>query len=122
MANKIRRASDHIFSGRKFVQVPTEYGWNELLGSWKCRWGVWVGLGLLVLLACFRKIFADGWFWAGAWVPAIPAIMSFVLMNFTGASTYTSLSGVKREMRVAVPIQLVCIVVGGVFWFLNLFF
>lgn len=32
---------------------------------------------------------------------------SFVGANFTGSSTYTSLSGVKKEMRVAAPLQLV---------------
>ena len=34
------------------------------------------------------------------------AIASFLTMNFTGASTYTSLSGVNKEMRLFVPIQL----------------
>ncbi len=39
------------------------------------------------------------------------AISSFLAMNFTGSSTYTSLSGVEKEMRVAVPLQLgVCLV------------
>jgi acetyl-CoA decarbonylase/synthase complex subunit gamma len=33
-------------------------------------------------------------------------------MNFTGASTYTSLSGVKREMRFAVPLQAISAVFG----------
>jgi hypothetical protein len=27
-------------------------------------------------------------------------------MNFTGASTFTSLAGVKKEMRIAVPVQI----------------
>lgn len=27
------------------------------------------------------------------------SVVSFLVMNFTGASTYTSLSGVKNEMR-----------------------
>jgi acetyl-CoA decarbonylase/synthase complex subunit gamma len=27
-------------------------------------------------------------------------------MNFTGSSTYTSLSGVKKEMKLAVPFQI----------------
>jgi hypothetical protein len=40
------------------------------------------------------------------------AISSFLAMNFTGASTYTSLSGVRKEMRLFVPLQLVC-VLGG---------
>lgn len=40
-----------------------------------------------------------------AWLLLIPAISSFLGMEFTGASTYTSLSGVKKEMRFAVPLQ-----------------
>jgi hypothetical protein len=31
-------------------------------------------------------------------------------MNFTGSSTYTSPSGVRKEMRIAVPMQII----GGV--------
>ena len=59
--------------------------------------------------------FANG-LTAAAWYVAIPAVASFVGMGFTGASTYTSLSGVKREMRVALPVQIVCVVVGLGLW------
>ena len=41
---------------------------------------------------------------------------SFAGMNFTGCSTYTSLSGVKKEMRIAVPIQIVAVVIGFGAW------
>jgi hypothetical protein len=37
----------------------------------------------------------------------LPAIVSFLAMNFTGSSTFTSLSGVVREMRWAVPAQII---------------
>ncbi len=36
----------------------------------------------------------------------IVSFSSFLAMNFTGASTYTSLAGVKKEMKIAVPIQI----------------
>jgi acetyl-CoA decarbonylase/synthase complex subunit gamma len=42
-------------------------------------------------------------------------------MNFTGSSTYTSLSGVKKEMRVAVPLQMVGFIAGFVLWIANKF-
>jgi len=42
----------------------------------------------------------------GAWLLLIPAFSAFLAMNFTGASTYTSLSGVKREMRWALPMEI----------------
>jgi hypothetical protein len=34
------------------------------------------------------------------------SIASFMTMNFTGSSTYTSLSGVKKEMKIALPFQI----------------
>jgi hypothetical protein len=42
-----------------------------------------------------------------AWFMIIPVISSFMAMNFTGSSTYTSLSGVKKEMKIAVPMQII---------------
>ena len=57
--------------------------------------------------------------WSGFLV--IPAVCSFCLMNFTGASTFTSLSGVKREMRIAVPLQIAGMALGLVLWFWALF-
>ena len=38
-----------------------------------------------------------------AYLLILPAISAFLAMNFTGATTYTSLSGVEREMKLAVP-------------------
>ncbi|MBW8039291.1 MAG: hypothetical protein FVQ85_04760 [Planctomycetes bacterium] len=40
-----------------------------------------------------------------AWMFLIAVILSFLTMNFTDASTYAFLSGVKKEMRIAVPLQ-----------------
>ncbi len=47
-----------------------------------------------------------------AWLLLIPVIVSFLVLEFTGASTYTSLSGVKKEMRLAVPIQVAGVLCG----------
>ena len=41
-----------------------------------------------------------------AWFLISGAVSSYLTMNFTGASTYTSLSGVRKEMRIFVPIQI----------------
>jgi hypothetical protein len=51
-----------------------------------------------------------------AWLLLVPAVAGFLAMNFTGASTYTSLSGVKREMRWAVPLQIIAGAAGLVVW------
>jgi acetyl-CoA decarbonylase/synthase complex subunit gamma len=56
-----------------------------------------------------------------AWLFIIISVSSFMFMNFTGASTYTLLSGVKKEMRIAVPMQFVGIILGIVFWFFERF-
>jgi hypothetical protein len=58
---------------------------------------------------------------AVGWLLVIPAVTSFAGMGFTGCSTFTSLSGVKREMRIAVPAQLSFAVVGLGLWFVGLF-
>lgn len=41
-----------------------------------------------------------------SWVLIISSISSFLAMNFTGSSTFTSLSGVKKEMKIAIPLQI----------------
>jgi CO dehydrogenase/acetyl-CoA synthase delta subunit len=47
----------------------------------------------------------------------IAAMTTYLAMNFTGASTYTSMSGVRKEMRVAVPLQIVAGSLGLLAWF-----
>jgi acetyl-CoA decarbonylase/synthase complex subunit gamma len=61
------------------------------------------------------------WLHLSAWALLAPAIASFVVMNFTGSSTFTSLSGVLREMRYAVPLQITAAVVGVGLWVTGLF-
>jgi hypothetical protein len=56
-----------------------------------------------------------------AWTLFIVAVSSFLAMNFTGSSTFTSLSGVKKEMNMALPVQLVALVAGFVLWVGSLF-
>ena len=57
-----------------------------------------------------------------AWFFILPALSSFIAMGYTGASTYTSLSGVLKEMRIAVPLQLAGALVGITLWFAGRFF
>ena len=56
-----------------------------------------------------------------AWGLISGAVSSFLAMNFTGASTYTSLSGVRKEMRVFVPIQIVMAGIGLVLLLISKF-
>lgn len=47
------------------------------------------------------------------------SIASFMTMNFTGSSTYTSLSGVQKEMKWAIPIQIGFVVVGSILFIIS---
>jgi len=67
------------------------------------RWGDWITkAGRLEIIA---------------WLLLIPAIVAYLAMNFTGASTYTSLSGVKKEMRWALPLEIAAGMIGLGLWF-----
>ena len=53
-----------------------------------------------------------GWLLGLSGALVLTAISSYMTMNFTGCSTYTSPSGVTREMRWAVPLQAGAVLVG----------
>ena len=44
------------------------------------------------------------------------SVSSYAAMNFTGATPFTSPSGVEKEMRQGIPIQLAAVVIGVIFW------
>jgi acetyl-CoA decarbonylase/synthase complex subunit gamma len=54
------------------------------------------------------------------WVLVILSAAAYLGMNFTGASTYTSLSGVKKEMRWSLPLQIGGGVIGLVLWVVSM--
>ena len=56
-----------------------------------------------------------------AWLLLIPALAAYLSMNFTGASTYTSLSGVKKEMRLALPLEIGAGIAGIGLWLVSRF-
>jgi len=68
--------------------------------------GAWLGLALAVGLATRHP----------AWWLLAPLVVSFVTLQFTGCSTFTSPSGVEAEMRTALPLQGLAAVVGLVVW------
>lgn len=51
----------------------------------------------------------------------LPPISSFLAMNFTGSSTYTSLSGVVREMKIALPLMIISGILGVALLIIKLF-
>lgn len=86
-----------------------------------------LSLGILSVLILLVFGWGDWVTWADrlerlAWIFLIPAASAFLAMNFTGASTYTSLSGVRKEMRWAIPLQMSACIVGFGLWLGSLFF
>lgn len=55
------------------------------------------------------------------WILMLTSISSFLAMNFTGSSTYTSISGVKKEMRIAIPLQIGFSLIGLILFIVNRF-
>ncbi len=72
----------------------------------------------------------NGWFFSASfslirglgYLLVLPSISAFYAMNFTGSSTYTSLSGVLKEMKVAVPAIVISIGLGTILILVNSFF
>jgi len=56
-----------------------------------------------------------------SWFLINGGIASFLAMNFTGSSTFTSLSGVKKEMKFALPMQIAIASVGLIGWIVTRF-
>lgn len=49
---------------------------------------------------------------AAATFLCLPALSAFLAVNFTGATTFTSMSGVKRELRKAIPEIVAALILG----------
>jgi hypothetical protein len=78
-------------------------------------------LGAVVAVMMLSLQGAEWSTWAGrlgilAWLLIIPAVTAYLAMNFTGASTYTSLSGVNKEMRWALPTEIGMGLSGLIIW------
>ncbi len=53
---------------------------------------------------------------------ALPAVAAWCAMNFTGSTTFTSPSGVEKEMRRTIPWQAMALLAGGICWVAAAFF
>ena len=67
-------------------------------------------IGILVFSASLD------WLNSLALLLAVAAVSSWCAMHFTGSSTFTSPSGVEKEMRQAIPAQAAVLLVGGLCW------
>ncbi|MBP7401464.1 MAG: acetyl-CoA synthase subunit gamma [Clostridia bacterium] len=66
----------------------------------------------IILLSVGMPADPTGWLKAAGYLLALPAVTAFEAMNFTGCTTYTSPSGVNREMRLTLLPQLAAFVLG----------
>jgi phosphoglycerol transferase MdoB-like AlkP superfamily enzyme len=53
------------------------------------------------------------WLLAAAYL-LFPALSSYLALNFTGATTFTNISGVKKELRITIPIYITVAALSGV--------
>ena len=77
--------------------------------SWK---GLFLGL-LWTLAVVFYLIPVTSMLQAVTYFLLLPAISALLALNLTGSSTYTSLSGVLKEMSFAMPAMAVAAVLGA---------
>jgi len=52
----------------------------------------------------------------------LPAVASFLALNFTGSTPFTSRAGVKKEIRLALPVMAVALLLGTTLWVMGRFF
>lgn len=78
-------------------------------------------VGLLWALVCYLL---SGASWSASTTLAafllLPAVSAFHSLNFTGCSTYTSRSGVKKELRIGLPLMVIAVVAGCLLLAMNL--
>ncbi len=82
--------------------------------------GIWPGLACAILFGG-NFLTEVGPLNQAALLFEVTAISSYTAMNFTGSSTYTSPSGVEKEMRLAIPAQLAGIVLALTLWIWSAF-
>jgi len=100
-----------VFSGAVLTPMLLPYIPGKAF-AWK---GWLVGLFWTVVSLCKAKGFVQGnRRMSMGKLLLFPAISSFLAMNFTGASTYTSPSGVKKEMQKALPFIAIATGIGAV--------
>ncbi|MCX6243420.1 MAG: mercury methylation corrinoid protein HgcA [Bacteroidetes bacterium] len=56
-----------------------------------------------------------------SWFLMMGGLSSFMAMNFTGSTTFTSLSGVQKEMKTALPAQIAMASLGLAGWIITRF-
>ena len=72
--------------------------------------------GLMWAISVVLFLFSRGstnWLQLISYLLILPSLSAFFTMNFTGSSTYTSLSGVEKEMKTALPLIVTALSAGA---------
>jgi hypothetical protein len=100
-----------IFAGAVFV--PAVLPW--LPGKAFSIKGAVTGIIASVFVMIFLKDVANAWELTALFL-CTTAVSSYLGMNFTGSTPYTSPSGVEKEMRKAMPLQAIAGLVSIILW------
>jgi hypothetical protein len=76
---------------------------------------------ILALLFLMKGLLGSSVFEIISWFLIMGSVSSYMAMNFTGTSTFTSLSGVRKEMKWSLPLQIGAAAVGMIVWFVTRF-
>lgn len=71
--------------------------------------------GLIWAISVVFFLFSKGsanWLQLVSYLLTLPSLSAFFTMNFTGSSTYTSLSGVEKEMKTSLPLIVTALSAG----------
>jgi len=77
--------------------------------------GAATGALLALLVAVFGGI-KPAYFNIISFILISASVSAYVALNFTGSSTYTSLSGVKKELKYSLPVIITCASAGLLVW------
>ncbi|HNW70184.1 MAG TPA: mercury methylation corrinoid protein HgcA [Bacteroidales bacterium] len=76
---------------------------------------------LIAVLFLFLNLLGSSVFEKISWFLIMGAVSTFLAMNFTGSSTFTSLSGVRKEMKLSLPLQIAAAATGFIGWIITRF-
>jgi hypothetical protein len=76
--------------------------------------GALTGIAWLTAFFLFTGIHTVSFFAVTAAFLALPAVSAFYSLNFTGCTPFTSRTGVKKEMRLALPVMGCAVLLGGI--------
>lgn len=105
----------YLFSGVFSGAVLTPLLLPHLPGRAFSVKSLWTSIPIMTPLTLMLRTQVSLWELIGLTLIAT-SMAAYAAMNFTGATSYTSISGVKKEMRIAVPVEIGATILGISLW------